>query len=188
MPELRVNDDASARLQVGDDAPKFDVLDRTTGLPVTLDQYLGKRLLISFHRYAACPFCNLHIHELTKSYEMIAARGIQVLAIFQSSVERTEEQFIDRAVPFVIAADPSLGAYRSYGIEQSWKGMLISFVHPRGLEATIKGFFPGKIDGDVRSLPADFLVTPQQKIALAYYASNITQHLPVNEIVSFEWE
>ncbi len=188
MPESPPDNSASRRLRVGDDAPQFEVLDRITGQPVTLDQYRGSRLLISFHRYAACPFCNLHIHELTKSYDAIAARSIQVLAIFQSSVERIEDQFSDRAVPFVIAADPSLEAYRGYRIEQSLKGMLVSFVHPRGLEATLKGFFPGKIDGDVRSLPADFLVTPQQKIAHAYYASNITQHLPVNEIVSFQWD
>lgn len=173
------------RLSVGQQAPDFEVTDISTGKSIRLGDFRGHKLLLSFHRYAACPFCNLHVHELSKQYAEFEKQGLKVLALFRSGPERTLEQYGSRAVPFQIAADPKLNAYRAYGIEQSLLGMLVSFIHPRGLYATLKGFFPGKVDADVRSLPADFLVTPDQKIACAYYSSNITQHLSLKEISDF---
>ena len=173
------------RLSPGQAAPDFEVTDIATGKPITLSNFRGQKLLLSFHRYAACPFCNLHVHELSKSYAEFEKHGLRVVALFRSGPERTLEQYGSRDVPFQIAADQKLSAYRAYGIEQSLLGMLVSFIHPRGLYATLKGFFPGKVDGEVRSLPADFLVTPDQKIARAYYSSNITQHLSLSEIGDF---
>jgi len=173
------------RLSVGQAAPDFEVTDITSGAPIKLSDFRGHKLLVSFHRYAACPFCNLHIHELSQKYAEFEKQGLKVLAIFRSEPERVLEQYGSREVPFPIAADPGLGAYRAYGIEQSLLGMLISFIHPRGLYATFKGFFPGKVDGDVRSMPADFLITPDQKIAKVFYSTNITQHLSLREIGDF---
>lgn len=173
------------RLSAGQNAPDFEVTDVITGKPIRLGDFRGHKLLLSFHRYAACPFCNLHVHELSKTYAEFEKQGLKVLALFRSGPERTLEQYGSREVPFQIAADPKLSAYRAYGIEQSILGMLVSFIHPRGLYATLKGYFPGKVDADVRSLPADFLVTEDQKIARAYYSSNITQHLSLIEIREF---
>jgi thioredoxin-dependent peroxiredoxin len=173
------------RLSAGQAAPDFEVTDISTGKPITLSDFRGHKLLMSFHRYAACPFCNLHVHELSKRFEEFEEQGLKVLALFRSGPERTLEQYGARQVPFQIAADPKLSAYRAYGIEQSLLGMLVSFIHPRGLYATLKGFLPGKVDAEVRSLPADFLITPDQRIARAYYSSNITQHLSLSEISEF---
>jgi len=173
------------RLSAGQAAPEFEVTDISTGKPIRLADFRGHKLLLSFHRYAACPFCNLHVHELSQCNEEFVRQGLKVVALFRSGPDRTLEQYGSRDVPFQIAADPKLSAYRAYGIEQSLLGMLVSFIHPRGLYATLKGFFPGKVDADVRSLPADFLVTPDQKIARAYYSTNITQHLSLTEIKEF---
>ena len=173
------------RLTQGQAAPEFEVTDISTNKPIKLADFRGHKLLLSFHRYAACPFCNLHVHELSKSYAELDRLGLKVVALFRSGPERTLEQYSSRDVPFQIAADPKLSAYRAYGIEQSLLGMLVSFIHPRGLYATLKGFFPGKVDADVRSLPADFLITPDQKIARAYYSTNITQHLSLSDITEF---
>ena len=162
------------RLTAGQAAPDFEVTDIITNKPITLADFRGNKLLLSFHRYAACPFCNLHVHELSKSYAEFEKHGLKVLALFRSGPERVLEQYGSREVPFQIAADPKLSAYRAYGIEQSMLGMLISFIHPRGVYATMKGFFPGKVDGDVRSMPADFLVTADQKIAKVFYSTNLT--------------
>jgi len=173
------------RIQVGQTAPNFSVIDIGTGKAISLDDFRGDRLLLSFHRYAACPFCNLHVHELSQRYEFLTEHGLKVLALFRSGRARTLEQYISRDIPFQIAADPQLNAYQAYGIERSLLGMCLAFVHPRGLIATLKGFLPGKVDADVRSMPADFLITPDQKIACAYYSTNITQHLSLREIENF---
>ena len=174
-----------ARLNSGDPAPDFEVVEATSRRPIRLADFEGHPTLISFHRYAACPFCNLHIHELSKEFPRLQASGLKILAIFSSLPDRLADQFISREVPFPIASDPRLLSYDAYGIEKSTVGMLASFVHPRGLVATLKGYLPGKIDGDVRWLPADFLVSPEQRIETAYYSSNITQHLSMNEIEKF---
>ena len=173
------------RLTEGQTAPEFEVTDINTGNPITLADFRGHKLLLSFHRYAACPFCNLHVHELSKAHADLEGLGLKIVALFRSGPDRTLEQYGSRDVPFQIAADPNLSAYRAYGIEKSLLGMLVSFIHPRGLYATMKGFLPGKVDAEVRSLPADFLVTPDQKIARAYYSTNITQHLSLREITEF---
>ncbi len=173
------------RLRAGQSAPDFLVTDICSGLPIRLDDFRGFKLLLSFHRYAACPFCNLHVHELSSRYAEFESQGLKVLALFRSGVERTLEQYGGRKIPFQIGADPKLSAYRAYGIERSTLGMCVSFFHPRGLLAAAKGFWPGKIDADVRTLPADFLVTADQKIARAYYTTNIAQHLSLSEVVDF---
>ena len=176
------------RLSAGQAAPDFEVTDINTGQPIKLADFRGHKLLLSFHRYAACPFCNLHVHELSESYAEFERFNLKVLALFRSGPERVLEQYGSREVPFPIGADPKLSAYRAYGIEQSLLGMLISFIHPRGLYATLKGFFPGKVDGDVRSMPADFLITADQKLAKVYYSTNITQHLSLRQIGDFARE
>jgi peroxiredoxin len=173
------------RLREGLVAPPFEVIDCKSRHVLRLADFQGQWLWLSFHRYAACPFCNLHVHELMQRFDELATKSIQVIALFRSEVDRTTEQYGKREVPFIIAADPTLAAYRQYGVEKSLLGMLVSFIHPRGLLATAKGFFPGKVDADVRSLPADFLITPDQHIAIAYYSSNITQHLAIERVLDF---
>ena len=107
------------RIRTGQQAPDFEVIDINNGAPIRLADFAGSKLLLSFHRYAACPLCNLHIHELSKNYEDFAKHNLKVLAVFRSSVERTLDQYGSRSVPFPIAVDPTLNAYEAYGIEYS---------------------------------------------------------------------
>ena len=46
----------------------------------------GKKVLLTFYRFAACPMCNLRINELVKSYNSFGKNFIHV-AIFDSSLE-----------------------------------------------------------------------------------------------------
>lgn len=170
------------RLSVGDAAPDFRITD-TTGTVHSLQDYAGRRLLLSFHRYAACPMCNLHIHELTSAWPQLKERGLDVLAVFMSGSGRLADQFAARDVPFPLAADPERRMYDAYGVESSLVGMLKSFVHPRAMKAFFSGFFPGRIDGDTRTLPADFVIDADLSIRTAFYSTNITQHLPLNDVL-----
>ena len=170
------------RIQVGQPAPDFEVTNIYNGATVRLANFRGSKLLLSFHRYAACPLCNLHIHELSKHHDEFERHNLKVLALFRSTAERTLDQYSARKVPFQIAVDPTLNAYQAYCIEYSTPGMLLSFIHPRAMWAFFTGNMPGKIDGDIRTLPADFLIAPDGTVAQVYYSSNITQHLSLNAI------
>lgn len=172
------------RLQPGQTAPGFSVTD-IQGQSHQLEDYRGKRLLLSFHRYAACPLCNLHIHELSQHAAELQQRGLQILAVFMSQPDRVSDQYSSRQIPFPIAADPERKMYAAYGVEHSVTGMLTAFLHPRAIKAVASGFLPGVIDADTTTLPADFLIGPDLRIAETYYSTNITQHMPLSRILEF---
>ena len=44
---------------------------------------------------------------------------------------------------------------------------------------------PGKMEGTYSRLPSDFLIDEDLKIARAYYATDITQHMPFEVIDGF---
>ncbi|MBL8817737.1 MAG: AhpC/TSA family protein [Planctomyces sp.] len=172
------------RLKLGDIAPAFELPDLHGNL-VRLSDFAGRRLLISFHRYAACPLCNLHIHELSQASTELKSHGLEIVAIFMSGPQRVADQYESREVPFPILADPDRKAYGPYGVESSIPGMLASFVHPRAMKAFFSGFMPGKIDADTTTLPADFLLNSEHQIVDTWYSSNITQHMPLDRIRRF---
>lgn len=51
------------------------------------------------------------------------------------------------------------------------------------MHAMIKGFLPGKIDGGISTLPADFIIGPDCKIIKAHYGADISDHIPVKDII-----
>ena len=51
------------RLQAGQAAPDFLRPD-IGGKTIRLSDYRGRYLLLSFYRYASCPFCNLRVNNI----------------------------------------------------------------------------------------------------------------------------
>ena len=72
----------------------------------TLEDYRGKRLMISFFRYAACPYCNLAVQALSRRYAEWEAGGLTILAFFQSEGERVERIVGKQGVPFPMIGEP----------------------------------------------------------------------------------
>jgi peroxiredoxin len=172
------------RLAEGDAARPFAVKD-VMGNPISLQDFAGRKLLLSFYRYVACPLCNLRIHELGLRRDYFAERGLDILAFFQSPAERILKKMERRDVPFPIVGDPQRAVYALYGVESSWAGVAVAFVHPKSVEALVKGFMPGRLEGDKALLPADFLIGPDLKIHTAFYSDNITEHMPMDSIETF---
>ena len=44
----------------------------------------GKKVLLSFYRYASCPFCNLRFHSLSKKQQEWRDKSLERVAVFQS--------------------------------------------------------------------------------------------------------
>ncbi len=173
------------RLKAGATAKSFTKEDIFGG-SVSLERYRDRRLLLSFYRYASCPLCNLRIHELSKRAPVWKERGIETVAVFQSPVESVRQYVTGRhEIPFSIIADPDRELYRLYGVEGSWAGFMKSMVTRAGdgVSAMLgKGYPPGKLEGDIAMLPADFLIGPDLIIEEAYYGSDIGDHLPIERI------
>ena len=172
------------RLQSGQRAPEFLQTD-IGGNTIHLGDYRGRYLLLSFYRYASCPFCNLRVHELLQRLTEFEKRGLSLVAVFQSAREGILDHVGKQQPPFPILPDPGHGLYRRYGVETSLPGFLLGLTLRMGkaMQAMGKGFLPGRMEGSITLIPADFLIGPDGSILVAYYGKDISDHLPIETIL-----
>lgn len=171
-------------LSVGSPAPALITTD-FLGNPVDLAALRGRPVLLSFYRYASCPVCNLRMHSIIQAYPQWAAKGLAVVAVFQSPTASIAQYVGRQDAPFPIVPDPGMALYRRFGVEARWAGLL----SPKGMLAALKafgkGFLPGRVDGPVQRTPADFLIDAQGRIALAHYGTHIDDHVPMGTIAQW---
>ena len=174
------------RLQPGQSAPAFTVTD-FTGREIALADLRGKKVLLSFYRYASCPFCNLRMHQLRQKAAAWESRGLVMLAVFQSPAANIREYAVGETVEFPVIPDPSMQLYKRYGVESSWTAFAKATLRLGDIaSATAKGYLPGgKIDGDMNRVPADFLIDEQGVIRTAYYGKDIGDHLEAAVVERF---
>jgi peroxiredoxin len=172
------------RLQAGQPAPDFLRPD-IGGISIRLGDYRGRYLLLSFYRYASCPFCNLRVHELLQRLSEFEKRGLSLVGVFQSAREAIMDHVGKQQPPFPIIPDPAHDLYRRYGVETSLPALLLGLTvrMGRALKAMRKGFLPGRMEGHVTLVPADFLIGPDGNILIAYYGKDISDHLPIEIIL-----
>lgn len=173
------------RLKKGDKAPLFKSQD-IAGNIIALDQLSGSKVLLSFYRYASCPLCNLRVNQLIRLYPQLADQGLQIIAVFQSPAESILQYVGKQDAPFPIIPDPKQDLYRIYQVETSWTGFAKAGLQISKLvESTKLGYLPGKVEGDMNRVPADFLINEDGIIHTAYYGADISDHLPEEEIIRF---
>jgi len=187
------------RLKAGTSAPHFYAVDINDNLQ-SIESFLSssdandhmespsyeqeKHLLLSFYRYASCPFCNLRIHEIAKRAAKYRQRGLEIIAVFQSSTDKVFQYVGKQQPPFPIIPDPDRSLYQLYGVESSWSGMAKAFIGriPEISKAISRGFTPGSMEGEKHRLPADFIINRNGIILNAYYGEDIGDHLSFEEI------
>ena len=173
------------RLKKGEFAKDFNVID-IFGNKISLRDYSGKKLMLSFYRYASCPLCNLRVHQLIQYYPKFHEKGLEMLAFFQSPRESILKYVGKQDTPFPIIADPNREVYDLYRVESSLKGYLKGLKKTSAFsEARKLGFKGGKAEGKKTLIPADFLIGPDLRIEVAYYGKDIGDHLPIEEIERF---
>jgi peroxiredoxin len=152
-----------------------------------LERPRGTRLLISFFRFAACPFCNLRVHELVTRYAEFG-RNFTVIAVFDSSLDNLRRHAARHRAPFPILADRTNRYYREFGIERSVSGVLKGAITrlPSLLYAMfVKGYWPTSFGGRLTTMPADFLVDEQRVVRVAHYGRDEGDHLPFDAVKAF---
>jgi peroxiredoxin Q/BCP len=170
---------ALLKLNVGDLAPPFQTQD-IDGRSIDLSTPRKGLLLLAFHRFAACPFCNLRIHELTSRYDAYERKGLRAIAIFESSVPNLRTGLANRKLPFPVVSDPKRALYQQYGVEHSVLGVLRTIPHMGAVTSETKklGITPRvEREGSISRMPADFLITPAGRIHTAFYGTNMNDHL-----------
>ena len=172
------------RLKDGDPVRPFEAWDME-GKRIELSREPGRHVLLSFYRYASCPLCNLRVHELSKRSEEWTAQDLDILAVFQSPQEKMRQYVGRQQVPFPMIPDPEQRLYRLYGVDHSWAGFLKAWamrIPEIGRSVLGRGFLPGSVEGGIHRIPADFIVSPDGRLAMAYYGHDIGDHLPLEWI------
>ncbi len=152
-----------------------------------MDDLNGKRYMISFFRFASCPFCNLRVHELVTRFHEFG-EGITIVLIFDSPLDNLQRHADKHKAPFPILADETNKYYKEYGVERSFVGMLKGLFGrlPTLLKGMfVKGYIPVVFKGSILTMPVDILVNENGVIETAYYGKDEGDHLPFEEIKAF---
>ena len=174
------------KVDVGDKAIPIS-LPAIDGQPFTSDSLQGKRYLLSFFRFATCPFCNMRVHELVTRYDELGD-GLTIVAIFDSPLDNLQTHASEHHAPFPILADEKNTYYQQYGVQRSLLGTLKGGILrlPYSLYGMfVKGYFPWPIKGAMTTMPLDMLVDEQGVIQVAYYGTDEGDHLAFDQIKQF---
>ncbi len=152
-----------------------------------LDSLTGKRYMLSFFRFASCPFCNLRLHELVSRYHEFGD-NFTIVAVFDSPLQNLQRHADRHQAPFPILADEENTYYAAYSIERSITGVLkgMIFRMPSLLKGMfLKGYIPLVIKGSLTTMPADLLVDENGTIHTAHYGKDEGDHLSFEEVKAF---
>jgi peroxiredoxin len=172
------------RLKEGQIAPAFAKPD-IHGRTVAPEQYRGRYLLLSFYRFASCPFCNLRVHDLIKRLPQLDEYRLSPVAVFHSARAGILKYVGRQQPPFPIIPDPGHELYRQYGVKSSLRGFLagVTLHVDKAVKSMGMGFLPGPMDASMTLVPADFLIAPDGTILTAYYGRDISDHLPIETLL-----
>ena len=171
-------------------APLFKLND-VFGRIVDLEQYRDKKLFIGFFRHAGCPFCNLRVHALSKVYDELKSRGMEMIFFFESKGKVILRSSFHLGVsPIPIISDPEKYWYGAYGLEKSafksGVSHLTSFVQTviQARKAAVPIQMP--TDGEsLSTLPAEFLIDKGLVIKKLHYSERLDDRMEIDEIKMF---
>jgi peroxiredoxin len=156
------------------------------GNPFQLSDLLGKRIVLSFFRDAACPFCNYRLFELTQQHKALQASGVEIIVVFSDAAEQVKKYLAKRPRPFTMICDPELELYNKYGVQKStsalFKAIFLDF--PEIFRGFINGGRPSN-NPHVTLVPADFLLDTDGRVVQTYYGKTTADHIPLENIKAF---
>ena len=175
------------KLQASQSAPDFAVTD-LNGNTVQLSAFKGKKVYLTFYRNVGCPVCNLRFHELLPLEKEFQAKGVIVLAVYESSAANLKRYIGNENYYTIMIANPEFELYEKYTIERSTIKLLSSlYKGVIGKAEQGKKLYKQKFDqdGHANLMGGEFLIDENGKIVTAHYNQFIGDHLPVKDIKAF---
>jgi len=171
------------KLKSGMEAPEIEVPDYMEN-PFTLSKLKGRRVMLSFYRYAGCPFCQLRFSELVDRYG--ARDNILLVAVFQSPSDSIREHAAGVESPVSVIGDPGERLYKIYGVDYGIRAWVIGIESLfRFFKSLRRGNKWGKTEGHSDRIPADFLIDSDGILRHVYYGKHMDDHMPVEWIDKF---
>lgn len=117
-------------------------------------------VLLVFLRHFGCTFCREALTDLSVRRRSLAQRGVQIVLVHMADL-RTGEDMLARyglsGLPHV--SDPQKEVYTAFGLTRGSFAQLFGLKCLwRGILATLRGHFVGKLVGDGFQMPGAFLI------------------------------
>ena len=107
-------------LETGMKAPEFTLSDKD-GNPVSLSDFLGKKVVLYFYPKDNTPGCTRQACAFAAAYEGFKSKDVAVIGISRDSVASHLKFAQKHDLPFVLLSDPELQAIQAYGVWQEKK-------------------------------------------------------------------
>lgn len=107
-------------LDIGTKAPDFTLNDKD-GNPVSLSDFLGKKVVLYFYPKDNTPGCTKQACAFAGAYNGFKDKNVEVIGISRDSVA-SHVKFAEKYnLPFVLLSDPEREAIEAYGVWQEKK-------------------------------------------------------------------
>lgn len=107
-------------LNIGDKAPDFTLCDKN-GSPVSLSDFLGKKVVVYFYPKDNTPGCTRQACAFAGAYSEFKNKNVEVIGISKDSIS-SHVKFAEKYdLPFVLLSDPELAAIKAFGVWQEKK-------------------------------------------------------------------
>lgn len=107
-------------LEVGTKAPDFTLNDKD-GNPVSLSDFLGKKVVLYFYPKDNTPGCTRQACAFAGAYEGFRQKNVEVIGISRDSVA-SHVRFAEKySLPFILLSDPDRVAIEAFGVWQEKK-------------------------------------------------------------------
>lgn len=105
------------KLKIGDKAPDFSAKDQD-GNTFSLQQLLGKKVVLFFYPKDSTPGCTAQACNLRDNFHALKEQGFELVGVSVDS-EKSHQKFIEKnQLPFVLIADTEKEVVNLYGVWQ----------------------------------------------------------------------
>ena len=170
---------AENSLNVGDTVPSF-ILPNIQGRRVSSEALLKNGpLVISFYRGGWCPYCNLELHALQRSFPQLKDIGAQLVAISPQVPGKAIEMAVKHEVSFEMLSDAGNEVARKFGLVFSLPEDVRQIYRDLGIDLSD---YNGNENWEI-PIPATYVLDTDGTIVHAYIDPDYTHRLEPSEII-----